>query len=578
MNGITDRSDYDVVVMGGGLAGLSFARQMLMRRPQTTVLVVERLAHPVPEATHKVGEATVELSANYFAHTLGLLDHLEQSQIRKMGLRFFPSAAVPPPPLSRRAETGPSDYLAHTTYQLDRGIFENALGEAAVEVGAEFRHGCRVAGVDLDPAGSHTVTISRGDERVSVQARWVVDASGRRAIIKNKLGLHQPVAHDCNAVWLRLSEMISMDTLIEYEQPPPSEEAIASWNARVPNGQRWRSTNHLMGRGYWAWLIPLASGSISVGLVFDPEHVALEDVNTLDGLLRWMEVHEPELGRAVESRRDSLQDFHMLRHFAHGCTQVFSGDRWALTGEAGVFTDPLYSPGSDFIAISNTFVVDMVDKDLAGMPIAEVAAGADALYLGAFQSFLPMWEKQYGLMGNPQVWSAKSVWDLFSYMAVPGIIANNGRLTDIGFMVSAADDLGGFFMLCERMQGFFREWDEADPGVDEDRFVDVAVNVEAVWKFAQALAEQYELDALREKMRTNIAFTEDVVRVIMAHAATRAGHPTDPVDVDPLTFTIDGQAGESDGPPPGAGRETSIARADEMLQGLWYESSLVREA
>lgn len=576
MTEITDRSEYDVVVMGGGLAGLSFARQMLMRRPQTSVLVVERLAHPVPEAAHKVGEATVELSANYFAETLAMRNHLEQSQIRKMGLRFFPSASIPPPPLSRRAETGPSDYLAHTTYQLDRGIFENALGEAAVAVGAEFRHGCRVVGVDLDATDSHTVTLSRGDDqRVSVQARWAVDASGRRAIIKNKLGLHQQVEHDCDAVWLRLGEMISMDTLIEYQHPPPLEDAIASWNARVPNGQRWRSTNHLMGRGYWAWLIPLASGSISVGLVFDPAHVALRDVNTVDGLLRWMEVHEPELGRAVASRRDSLQDFHMLKHFAHGSKQVFSADRWALTGEAGVFTDPLYSPGSDFIAISNTFVVDLVEADLAGIAIDELATGADALFLGAFQSFLPMWERQYGLMGNPQVWSAKSVWDLFSYMAVPGVVANNGRLTDVAFMVSAAEDLGGFFAICQRVQEFFREWDVVEPGTDEDRFVDVAVDVEVVWRFAQALPEQYELAALREKVRENIAFTVDVVRVIMACAASRAGYPTDPVDVDPLIFRIGDRASVSDGEAPGAGREASIARAGEMLQGLWYESSLV---
>lgn len=573
MPNITHRSEYDVVVMGGGLAGLSLARQLLLRRPDTSVLVVERLAHPVPEAAHKVGEATVELSANYFSHTLGLRRHLEDCQIRKMGLRFFPSASVPPPPLSQRAETGPSEYLPHVTYQLDRGIFENALGKAAEEVGAEFRHGCRVERLEIDAADHHTVAISRGDERTTVNARWVVDASGRRAIIKNKLGLHRAVGHDCNAVWLRLGKTISMDTLIEYEQPPPSDQAIAAWNARVPNGQRWRSTNHLMGLGYWAWLIPLASGSISVGLVADPKYVPLQDVNTLDGLLSWMELHEPELGRAIAERRDTLQDFHMLKHYSHGCTQLFSADRWAMTGDAGVFADPLYSPGSDFIAIANTFITDLVVKDLAGEPIAELAAGSDGLFQGAFASFLPMWEGQYGLMGNPQVWSAKSVWDLFSYIAVPGILANNDRLTDVAFMGSVAEDLGPFFMLCARTQAFFREWDEADPGVDEDRFVDVAVDVEAVRSYAASLPDQYEPEALRERMRENIAFTTDIVRVMMARAASRSGHPTDPVDVDPLTFTIGGA--QAAGPAPGAGREESIVRAEEMLQGLWYDSSLV---
>jgi flavin-dependent dehydrogenase len=573
MTEITDRSNYDVVVMGGGLAGLTCARQILLRRPETTVLVVERMSHPVPEAAHKVGEATVELSANYFAETLGLREHLEQVQIRKMGLRFFPSAQVPPPPLSQRAETGPSDYLAHTTYQLDRGIFENALGEAAAAVGAAFRHGCRVEGFEIDPAGGHTVTISRGDERSVVRARWIVDASGRRALIKNKLGLQQAVDHDCNAVWLRLSEMIWMDKLIEEEETPPSDAAIDDWNGRVPNGQRWRSTNHLMGRGYWAWLIPLASGSISVGLVADPKYVPFEDINTLEGLLSWLEVHEPELARAVASRREKLQDFKMLKHYAHGATQVFSADRWALTGEAGVFSDPLYSPGSDFIGISNTFVTEMIVKDLAGEPIDDYVTRANVLYLGAFQSVLPMWEHQYGLMGNPQVWSAKSVWDMFSYLAVTGILYNNGRLTDVYYMETVGEDFGRFFMLSNRMQAFFREWDDLDPGADQPQFVDVADGVEVIRAFGESLPEQLDADALRARIKENIEFVEDVMRVMMAYAASRAGHDTDPVDVDPLTFSIGAES--SSGQAPGAGREASIARAAQMLQGLWYESALV---
>ena len=43
-------------------------------------------------------EALVEMSSEYFAEVLDLREHLESSQVRKMGLRFFPSAQVPPPP------------------------------------------------------------------------------------------------------------------------------------------------------------------------------------------------------------------------------------------------------------------------------------------------------------------------------------------------------------------------------------------------------------------------------------------------------------------------------------------------
>jgi hypothetical protein len=43
---------------------------------------------------------------------------------------------------------------------------------------------------------------------------------------------------------------------------------------------------------------------------------------------------------------------------------VFSARRWALTGEAGLFLDPFYSPGTDFIAISNTYITELVARDV----------------------------------------------------------------------------------------------------------------------------------------------------------------------------------------------------------------------
>lgn len=565
---ITDRTEYDVVVMGGGLAGLALARQLMLRRPGTGVLVVERMPHPVPVAAHKVGEALVEMSAHYFADVLQLRAHMDSAQIRKMGLRFFPAATVPPPPLSRRAESGPSEYLPARTYQTDRGILENALGRAVQQDGAEFRSGCRVESFELNPAGPHRVTIARDDDRTTVTARWLVDASGRRGLIKKQLGLRQEVAHDCNAVWFRLGEMIWLDRLIEDQEIAPTAADVADWSGRVPNGQRWRSTNHLMGRGYWAWLIPLASGSVSVGIVADPKHVPFEQISTFDRALEWLSVHEPELARAVAGRRESLQDFHRLKHYAHGARQVFSADRWALTGEAGVFTDPLYSPGGDFISIANTFITNMVVADLAGEPVHELAARSNGWYLGLFQSVLPVWENQYGLMGNPQVWSAKSVWDPFLYFAVFGILHHNGALTDVGFMESVAVEFGTIVALNHRMQAFFREWDAVDPGVDCTHFVDHTGNIGLITEFEKVLFDLLNPAALRARLRENIAAVQDAMRVIMAGAATRCGVPTDPVDVDPMTFWIG--ATPPAGPRPGAAREAGLARVAELLDGLWH--------
>lgn len=54
---------YDVAIMGGGIAGLSLALELKKARPATSILVIDKQGHPVPESAHKVGESSVEIAA-----------------------------------------------------------------------------------------------------------------------------------------------------------------------------------------------------------------------------------------------------------------------------------------------------------------------------------------------------------------------------------------------------------------------------------------------------------------------------------------------------------------------------------
>ena len=63
---------YDVVILGGGLAGLTLSLQLKRAKPGISVLVLERRETEASTAAHKVGESTVELGTHYLREVLDL--------------------------------------------------------------------------------------------------------------------------------------------------------------------------------------------------------------------------------------------------------------------------------------------------------------------------------------------------------------------------------------------------------------------------------------------------------------------------------------------------------------------------
>ena len=207
-----DASRHDVIIMGGGLAGLALALQLRLRLPGLDVLVIERRQHPVPEACHKVGESTVEIGAHYFDRVLGLQAHLVGSQLKKFGFRFFFSEGQAD--ITQVTELGASNTLPVGSWQIDRGIFENFLGHEVQRRGMLFEAGASIRAVDLaaTPDEPHRVAWQRGDGPLQqARAPWVVDASGRAGLLKKKLGLAQDNAHGAHAVWFRIGQHVKVD-------------------------------------------------------------------------------------------------------------------------------------------------------------------------------------------------------------------------------------------------------------------------------------------------------------------------------------------------------------------------------
>ncbi|HEY5708001.1 MAG TPA: tryptophan 7-halogenase [Solirubrobacterales bacterium] len=444
-------ANCDVFVAGGGLAGLTAALQLKQMRPKTSIAVVEKRSLPVPEVAFKVGESAAEIGSHYLKESIGFKRHMEEEQIRKFSLRIFSSAGANSD-ISRRPEIGLSRFSPLRTYQLDRGKLENALAEAASNLGVEVIDEHTVTALELGP-DRHRVTVKRNGSTRDFSPRWIVDASGRAGLLRRRLGLGVDIDHDVNASWFRVGKRIVVD---QWSDDP-------AWHARVPSGKRWMSTVQLVGEGYWLWVIPLPSEATSIGIVADPRFVPYERIRRYEALYEWLRENEPQLASELPASESGLLDFRKLKKYAYGTRRGLSPQRWALTGEAGLFLDPLYSTGLDFIAVANTLTTRLIAGALDEEPDFRRRLKAyNAFYLGQFLGWEPAFRGQYEIFRDAQATAAKVIWDNAFYFMFPVLLFTKDCITDLDFLASIRKQLADTHPLNVHMQQGFREVSKLD--------------------------------------------------------------------------------------------------------------------
>ncbi len=421
----------DVVILGAGLAGLSLARHLLLETEKSVLLVERR--DEIPPKKQKVGESLVQLAGNYFSKVLGLEEYLFRSHYLKYNLRFYwPTAATAADGPGDRFEDYSQSFIRPfsnvASYQLDRNEIERELLRRNLE-SPRFRFvlGAKALDVELAESGGdgalaegpHRVAFEvpgvDGPERREVAAGWVVDTTGRGRFLAKRRGMARPneIHHGSFFWWV--------DGLVDIEKltdSTPREIRLNPARRKTGHLPYWLATNHFCGEGYWFWVIPL-QGKTSLGIVFDNRLIDPSDVFSVEKATEWVCREHPIFARDLPHRE--VLDFGGFRSYSHDCTQTISADRWALAGEAGRFTDPLYSPGSDLISIYNTLIVKAIessDQGDGGEELASRCRSAEQIMRAVYQAYVPSYAVSYDTLGDQETFSLKYTWELATYFGM----------------------------------------------------------------------------------------------------------------------------------------------------------------
>jgi flavin-dependent dehydrogenase len=362
---INQPHDYDVVIMGAGFAGVCQARHLLLTIPDIKVAIVDpRSLDRSEEKDLKIGESLIEIAALFLCKELGLHEYLIENHTPKSGLNFHWSKH---PEKTERLEDYYHVWANRQTpiasFHIHRAKFEQDVLRMNKDMGAVFYNG-RVMEMDLTPGDAiKTVQVKRGDEHITLKAKHVIDAAGRKFLIGRKTdnlcsGAENLLGLNNGSAWLRVKNI----------------DRTTFQNGATPLGTSsspYYATNHFFGHGHWLWMIPIDRHAmeLSIGVVHHHTVIPSENLDTLDKFQSFLAANHTILANVINS--GDIVDFHYWSKLAHRSKVLFSPDNWYVIGDAAHIFDAFYSYGTTMIALSIEGVTEIIRAKLAGDTNAE---------------------------------------------------------------------------------------------------------------------------------------------------------------------------------------------------------------
>jgi flavin-dependent dehydrogenase len=193
-----------------------------------------------------------------------------------------------------------------------------------------------------DASPKVTVEDGQGNRR-EVEARFVLDASGFGRVLSRLLDLEVPSRFPPRmSLFRHVADRISVR---EYDR----DKILISINPINPE--------------IWYWMIPLAGGMTSMGVVGLPADI--ESHGSCDNARFSALVQESGLMATLLADAEPVRDVGRISGYACSVKQLY-GPGYALLGNAGEFLDPIFSSGVTIALKSASLAAKAVDRQLKG--------------------------------------------------------------------------------------------------------------------------------------------------------------------------------------------------------------------
>lgn len=391
----TEIPRYDIIILGGGIAGSVMAISLKRKTPALTILIIERSSI----FPNKVGESSAEMTGLFF-NRFGI-EHILKKQIPKAGLRFLFNEHNTFDPEKTDEFSSPSFKSIANGYHFNRQQFDEDLLAEATKMGCEIRRPAEIIDFNYEKLNS-LVRIKYEGKENEFRATWLIDASGTERIVGKKMGWQDnTVTFDTAA---SLAHFENLGPINEWDK---LQSDIWKNNAIGPQSQ---STIHFLRHGCWWWHIVLNNNTTSIGVVYDKSILGTPD--------------------AEKFFNDYLENDELLKHITQGATRGpikhlpklpylskrLYNDGLVVIGDSAAFIDPLFSPGIEFICQQSINLTDLIADYFKNNKMNYRKWNSyQKVFLAAFSDRIKIYQDRYKLMGSYDLFSNWVQLDFFGY-------------------------------------------------------------------------------------------------------------------------------------------------------------------